>query len=394
MFGKQLLDHDDRYGYTEEWVTIVKRIWSETEPFDFSGKHFDLKNVGGKPKPYGGSAAAADERGLLAGRPRLRRAPCRLPVHGDRRRGQAGRRGRQRPRRPQRHRRLSPAAICCAARRRRKPRTITTTWSTRRATGRRRRRRCARRLKGDTRSLPHDKLHTMMERFISGGGTFPVIGSYDEVAAKLKRLSDAGLDGMALASVNYVQEMPHHPRRAAAAAGAARPARAAASRDDAVTRAPDPHAERQQVQAWPVRHELLRLVRHHGAGALAGRLGRKPRSRAAGRRGRAWSSCCRSRAGSAMAARPTARAPASRPCPGRRRCWPRPTTSSRSRPSMCRWCIRCSPRNRSSPPTMSGRGGSASTSCRAGTSRSSRCSAFRSASTTSATTIPPNGCRS
>jgi dimethylsulfone monooxygenase len=48
----------------------------------------------------------------------------------------------------------------------------------------------------------------MMERFISGGGTFPVIGSYDEVAATLKRLSDAGLDGMALATVNYVEEMP------------------------------------------------------------------------------------------------------------------------------------------------------------------------------------------
>ncbi|MEI8154106.1 MAG: hypothetical protein WCG92_21355, partial [Hyphomicrobiales bacterium] len=51
-------------------------------------------------------------------------------------------------------------------------------------------------------------MHAMMERFISGGGTFPVIGSYDEVAAIFKRLSDAGLDGMAIATVNYVQEMP------------------------------------------------------------------------------------------------------------------------------------------------------------------------------------------
>ena len=64
------------------------------------------------------------------------------------------------------------------------------------------------RLAGDGRSLPQDRLRAMMERFISGGGTFPVIGSYDEVAATMKRLSDAGLDGMALASVNYVQEMP------------------------------------------------------------------------------------------------------------------------------------------------------------------------------------------
>jgi alkanesulfonate monooxygenase SsuD/methylene tetrahydromethanopterin reductase-like flavin-dependent oxidoreductase (luciferase family) len=64
------------------------------------------------------------------------------------------------------------------------------------------------RLAGDSRSLPRERLKVMMERFISGGGTFPVIGTYDEVAATFKRLADAGLDGMALASVNYVQEMP------------------------------------------------------------------------------------------------------------------------------------------------------------------------------------------
>ena len=29
MFGTQLLEHDDRYGYTEEWVSVVKKIWSE-----------------------------------------------------------------------------------------------------------------------------------------------------------------------------------------------------------------------------------------------------------------------------------------------------------------------------------------------------------------------------
>jgi hypothetical protein len=56
--------------------------------------------------------------------------------------------------------------------------------------------------------MPHDVIHSMMERFISGGRTFPVIGSYDEVAAKFKFLSDAGPDGRAIAVVNYVQEMP------------------------------------------------------------------------------------------------------------------------------------------------------------------------------------------
>ena len=49
------------------------------------------------------------------------------------------------------------------------------------------------RIAGDGRSLPQERLRAMMERFISGGGTFPVIGSYDEVAATFKRLADAGL---------------------------------------------------------------------------------------------------------------------------------------------------------------------------------------------------------
>jgi alkanesulfonate monooxygenase SsuD/methylene tetrahydromethanopterin reductase-like flavin-dependent oxidoreductase (luciferase family) len=48
----------------------------------------------------------------------------------------------------------------------------------------------------------------MMERTISGGATFPVIGSYDEVAEKFLRLSQAGSDGMAIILVNYVNEMP------------------------------------------------------------------------------------------------------------------------------------------------------------------------------------------
>ena len=67
----------------------------------------------------------------------------------------------------------------------------------------------AKRFSGGTQSIPKDKLLQMQERFISGGGTFPVIGSYDQAAAIYKRLADAGMNGMAVGLVNYVQEMPH-----------------------------------------------------------------------------------------------------------------------------------------------------------------------------------------
>ena len=55
MMGVALGEHDGRYDYSEEWLTIVKRIWSEDQPFDFDGHHYKLKAVMAKPKPWWGS---------------------------------------------------------------------------------------------------------------------------------------------------------------------------------------------------------------------------------------------------------------------------------------------------------------------------------------------------
>lgn len=207
MFGARLLDHDDRYGYTEEWISVVKGIWSETTPFDYSGKHFNLRNVGGKPKPWDGTHPLLMSAGSSpAGRAfATRHADCLFMVISDEAKLAdeivALRAGKEALGL------FASGHLMCRA-------TAKETreyyhylvqekgdWEAAETAIRKR-------LAGDSRSLPHDRLRAMMERFISGGGTFPVIGSYDEVAAILKRLSDAGLNGMALASVNYVQEMP------------------------------------------------------------------------------------------------------------------------------------------------------------------------------------------
>lgn len=50
MFGVPLLDHDHRYEYTREWMTLVKRIWQESDAFDHEGRYFQLKHVLGKRK--------------------------------------------------------------------------------------------------------------------------------------------------------------------------------------------------------------------------------------------------------------------------------------------------------------------------------------------------------
>ena len=55
MFGLSLLEHDERYVHGQEWLDIVRRLWTDPDNFDFSGKYFQLKDVLSKPKPYGGT---------------------------------------------------------------------------------------------------------------------------------------------------------------------------------------------------------------------------------------------------------------------------------------------------------------------------------------------------
>ncbi len=55
MFGATLRDHATRYDYAQEWLDVIKLAWSPQEDFDFDGRFIQLKRVRAKPKPYGGT---------------------------------------------------------------------------------------------------------------------------------------------------------------------------------------------------------------------------------------------------------------------------------------------------------------------------------------------------
>lgn len=69
MYGGLWLPHDERYAVSEEYIHIVKGIWSE-HPYSHEGKYYQVKDVDMQPKPVqnpipsiflGGKSEAARE---------------------------------------------------------------------------------------------------------------------------------------------------------------------------------------------------------------------------------------------------------------------------------------------------------------------------------------------
>ena len=210
MFGVSLREHDERYAYSQEWVEIVEKIWSEDERFDYKGKYFDLKGVLGKPKPVGGkrpllmSAGASDAGKAFA----ARHADCLFMTIYDMERvpGDAAK-----------LRSLAPAG--------RNPGVYASGHLFTRKTEKETKEwydyivhengdwEAAKhiiniRVAGGGQSVPPEVVKERAPQLIAGIGTSPMVGSYDQVAEKFKYLHDSGLSGMAIGMVNYVEEFP------------------------------------------------------------------------------------------------------------------------------------------------------------------------------------------
>ncbi|MDH0127106.1 LLM class flavin-dependent oxidoreductase [Brucella intermedia GD04153] len=51
MFGADFMEHDRRYDYAEEWIELVRRFWTETEEFSHTGDFFKIVNGIALPHP-------------------------------------------------------------------------------------------------------------------------------------------------------------------------------------------------------------------------------------------------------------------------------------------------------------------------------------------------------
>ena len=137
MFGVPLREHDERYDYPAEWATIVKRVWSETEPFDFEAQIFLPEERRRQAEAVGRPAAADERRIVAAGRKfAVENADCLFMVIGEEK-NLADEVSQVRALDKRKRSESTPAAISFAAQLRAKPRTTITTSCTRPETGKR-----------------------------------------------------------------------------------------------------------------------------------------------------------------------------------------------------------------------------------------------------------------
>lgn len=51
MFGIDLVEHDQRYVYLEEWLHILRKLWTCPTEFDYESKNFRMKKAISRPQP-------------------------------------------------------------------------------------------------------------------------------------------------------------------------------------------------------------------------------------------------------------------------------------------------------------------------------------------------------
>ena len=213
MFGVQQREHEQRYEYAQEWIDVIKMIWSDKEDFDFHGRYLDMRKIRGKPKPYGGAQPVIMNAGaspvgqafairncdaffLQASRTSLDETAQKVVAA----KAQAKEQGRElgvytvgvtmcRPSKKEAqdywHHSIVENADWNAVDSILALKSIT------------------------AQNTPAEKFQQIRNGYAQGMGGLPIIGDPDEVAGALADLSKAGLTGIAISLVNYVDELPY-----------------------------------------------------------------------------------------------------------------------------------------------------------------------------------------
>lgn len=209
MFGVEPHEHDTGYEFGAEWWSIVRRLWTEDEPFDFNGRFFQLTGASAKPKPANGRPVAMNAGISPAGRAfAAKNVDCLLTRLVEVEQGRceaAALRALANEHGNEIDVYGSVHVVLRATQREADDYyrwyaedmadTETLDWMS-----------AARGVSPAT--MPPEQYATMRRRMAGGCGSYPLVGTADSIVAELVRISAAGFTGLALSFVNYLDELP------------------------------------------------------------------------------------------------------------------------------------------------------------------------------------------
>jgi alkanesulfonate monooxygenase SsuD/methylene tetrahydromethanopterin reductase-like flavin-dependent oxidoreductase (luciferase family) len=213
MFGRPMMDHETRYDYAEEWLQIVKRLWTEEDEWDFSGRYFKIERGFMQPKPLQKPHPPIMNAGRSGTGNRFAAKHADVVFTTFWESGHLG-----------------AATVSADLRRLARDefgRTVQV-WSTAfvvcRPTEREARDavravveddgdwvaidNLARAIRMEDPNVPPDVMRARKARLMTGYGSYPLVGTPSQIVDEFLKLSNDGIDGLALSWVNYAQELP------------------------------------------------------------------------------------------------------------------------------------------------------------------------------------------
>jgi alkanesulfonate monooxygenase SsuD/methylene tetrahydromethanopterin reductase-like flavin-dependent oxidoreductase (luciferase family) len=212
MFGIAQREHEARYDYAQEWIDAIKTMWSDCGEFDFDGKFLKLRGLRLKPKPYGGTQPVIMNAGASATGEAFAIRNCdAFFVRGSResldetaQRVAAVKRA---ARSLGRELGVYTVGVVTCKPTEKEARDYYQHWSVDLADWSAVDAILA--IKNITpQTVPMEEFNRKRRGYAEGMGGLSIVGDPDQVAKQLADLSAAGLTGIAVSGVNYVEELP------------------------------------------------------------------------------------------------------------------------------------------------------------------------------------------
>jgi dimethylsulfone monooxygenase len=212
MFGRPMMDHETRYDYAEEWLEIVRRLWTAEDEWDFEGRYFRIERGFLQPKPLQKPHPPIMNAGRSGTGNRFAAKYADVVFTTFWESGHMG-----------------AGATVAALRRlaREEFNREVQVWSTAFVLCRPTERdahaawhqvveergdwdaidNLARAIRMEDPNVPPDVMRARKARLMTGYGSYPLVGTPSQIVDELIRLSADGIDGLALSWVDYAAEM-------------------------------------------------------------------------------------------------------------------------------------------------------------------------------------------